>query len=137
MPDLPPDLFRFAASLAAVLALAWLARRLGLGAEARVADETALRGELAGLFPGFEPVAVALDREGRGGLARDAAGRVALVRPHGAHCAGRLLPPGTHAHADGDTLTVDPGERRFGPVRLALDDAADWAARIGQADGHA
>lgn len=129
---LHPALLQFLGSLAAILALAFAAWRLKLGPAPRLADEAAARHAADQAESGFEPVALALDSEGRGALLRDAEGRVLALRAHGAHFAGRILPPGTRVRQEGDRLEIDPGERFFGRVTLTLRDAAEWARLIGR-----
>ncbi|WP_370033688.1 hypothetical protein [Qipengyuania mesophila] len=128
--DLPPALLQFLGSLIAILALAGVAWWLKLGPEPRLADEDAARRAADEAISGFEPVAIGLDRSGRGALMRDAAGRILLLRPHGVHFAGRLLPREARARLEGDELEIDPGERRYGKARLVLEDASAWASAI-------
>lgn len=128
--ELPPALIQFLGSLAAILALAGLARWLRLGPAPRLADEAAARQAADEAVSGFVPVAIGLDRDGHGAVMRDAAGRVLLLRPHGVHFAGRLLSRETRVRRDGDALEIDPGERRYGKARLVLDDVSAWAAAI-------
>ena len=128
--DLPPALLQFLGSLAAILALAGLAWWMKLGPEPRLADEDAARAAADEAVSGFVPVHIGLDREGRGALMRDAAGRVLLLRPHGVHFAGRLLTTIASATIEGDTLVVDTAEKRFGSARLVLDDPSAWVQAI-------
>ncbi len=128
---LPPVLIQFAVSLIAVLALAWLAHRLRLGPSPKLEDEHAARLAADAASPGFDPVQVALDRERRGALLRDGQGRVLLLRPHGAHFAGRVLGPLASARVEGEEIVVDTAERRYGAARLRLDDASAWVQAIG------
>lgn len=128
--DLHPAILQFLGSLAAILALAGIARWLKLGPEPRLRDEAEARIAAEEAVSGFEPVKIGLDREGRGALMRDAAGRVLLLRPHGSHFAGRLLLPGARATREGDAIAIDCGERRYGVVRLALADPAAWERAI-------
>ena len=90
--------------------------------EARIAADEAVSG--------FEPVSIALDRDGRGGLLRDAAGRVLLLRPHGVHFAGRLLTPLACASIEGDRIVIDTAENRFGSAHFAVDDPSAWVRAI-------
>jgi hypothetical protein len=125
------QLLQFGGSLIAILALAWLARRLGLGGDARIRDEAHLRELAEEALCGFDPVDVAIDRAGLGALARDAQGRVMLLRRHGAHFAGRLLDSHLHVRLDRNLLAVGTGERRFGTITLDLgDEAPAWAASL-------
>lgn len=125
-------LLQFGGSLVAILALYWLARRLGLGGDARILSEDEARALAEEACCGFEPREIALDREGRGALLRDDQGRIMVLRRHGAHFASRLMGPGTSARVDDDRITLDPLDRRFGTVTLDVGSAAhDWADRIG------
>ena len=135
--DLPPALLQFIASLMAILALAGVARWLRLGAAPRLVDENAARTAAEEVAPGFTPVAIAIDRQGRGAVLRDEVGRVMVLRQHGAHFVGRLLSPAASARYDGQTLTIDTAERRFGTARLEIADAPAWADAIAQLRGNA
>ena len=71
-------------SLVAVLLLAAIAWKLGLGGDIRIRSEDQAR-QLAGeAIWGFDAVAVGLDRAGIAALLRDGQGRVMLLRRHGA-----------------------------------------------------
>ena len=78
----------------------------------------------------FEPVEIALDRAGRSALLRDGAGQILLLRQHGTHFAGRVLTPAAYARIDGEALVVDTAEKRYGGVRLELDDPSLWVQHI-------
>jgi hypothetical protein len=124
-------LIQMGASLLAILVLAWIALRLGLGGDVRIRDEEHLR-ELAeeALF-GFDPVEIAIDRAGLAALARDAEGRVMLLRRHGAHFASRLLDGHAHVRLDRNFLIVGTSDRRFGEITLDLGpEAQAWAASL-------
>nr|WP_202390316.1 hypothetical protein [Tsuneonella aeria] len=126
-------MIQFAGSLAAIAALAFIALKLGLGGDRRIRDEEDLRELAEEALCGFDPVEVAIDRAGLAAIARDAGGRIMLLRRHGAHFAARLLSPPVRNRLDGAALVVESGERLFGPVRLDLgDDARTWAARLQQ-----
>ncbi|MBX7482387.1 hypothetical protein K3174_07575 [Qipengyuania sp. 6D47A] len=127
---MPPALFQFLGSLMAIFALAGIAFWLKLGPAPRLVDEDAARTAAAEAVSGFEAVAVGLDRDGRGALLRDGAGRVLLLRAHGVHFAGRVLSPASRAQRDGDTLLVDTAEKRYGAARLVLDDPSAWVDAI-------
>lgn len=125
------ELFQFGGSLIAILALAWLALKLDLGGDRRIRDENDLRELAEEALCGFEPVDLAIDRAGMGALARDAEGRVMLLRRHGAHFASRLLDNHLHVRLDRNLLEVGTGEKRFGRVVLDLgSDAPAWAASL-------
>ena len=124
-------LAQFAASLAAILALAALSRWLKLGGDERLRDEAFARRLAGEAIDGFDPVAIAVDRAGIGALARDAHGRVMLLRRHGARWAARLLDSHAHARLDRQFLTVATGERTFGAITLDLGGEAQvWAASL-------
>lgn len=125
------ELIQMGASLFAILALAWIALKLGLGADSRIRDEAHLRELAEEALYGFEPMEIAIDRAGVAALARDADGRVMLLRRHGAHFASRLLDGHTHVRHDRQFLVVGTSDRRFGEITLDLgDSAATWAASL-------
>jgi len=121
---------QFAGSLAAILALAWLVRRLGMGHAQPLDSEDKARRAASEVEDGFEPVACTLDDEGRAALLRDAAGRIMVLRAHGAHFAGRILQHGADARIMGSVLIVDPAERQFGAVSLHIEDPEVWGKAI-------
>ena len=63
-------------------------------------------------------------------LARDASGRIMVIKRHGNKFAGRLLGPSATAREQVDALVVDHDDNRFGSVRLSLTDASYWADAI-------
>lgn len=128
--SIPPALLQFAGSLLAVLLVSWLVYKLGLGPQARFANEADARRAAEETANGFVPVDVALDKQGRGALLRDVSGQIMLLRPHGTFFAGRLLGTGARAIQEGTTLVVDTGERFYGAARLQLADAQIWAQAI-------
>ena len=124
-------LLKFGGSLVAIVALAWLARRLGLGGDLRIADEDHARALADEAICGFDPVDIAIDRAGMGALLRDARGRVLLLRRHGTHFASRLLDSYAHARLDRNFLTLATTDTRFGSVTLDLGQKApEWAASL-------
>ncbi len=128
---------QFLTSLAAILVLAWIARRMGLGRDIRIRDQQHARMLADEVIYGFEAQEVALDRSGRAALLRDRADRVILVKVHGAQFAGRLLGPGSSAAALEDSgkssLEADSGERWFGKALLDVDDPENWVNAINAA----
>jgi hypothetical protein len=122
------------ASLIAILALAGLAWWMKLGGDPRLDSDRAVRRAAGEVEDGFEPVAIACDAEGAGALARDASGRIMVIKRHGNRAAGRILGPGTHVSREASpgefNLVVDPGEARFGKVFLTLPDPDTWADAI-------
>ncbi len=134
--DVPPLIIQTAGSLAAILALAGLAWWLKLGGDPRLESEEGVRRAAGEVEDGFTPVAIACDAAGTGALARDASGRVMVIRRHGNRFAGRVLGPSAKAAAQNDgKLVVDPGEPRFGIVRLSVPDPEAWAEAIDRVHG--
>jgi hypothetical protein len=126
-----PMLLQVVGSLVAILGLAALAWKLGLGGDVRLRDAETARRLADEALCGFEPVEVALDRAGIGALLRDRQGRVMLLRRHGAAWAARLLDSHVHARLDRQFLTVATTEKTFGAVTLDLgSDAQAWAASL-------
>lgn len=122
---------QLAGSLVAILVLAWLAHRLGLGGDARIRSEEEARALADEAVHGFEPTEIAIDKAGMGALCRDAQGRVLLLRRHGSHWASRLLDSHSHARLDQGFLTLATADRRFGSVTFDLGDKAPvWAASL-------
>ena len=125
------DLIKLVASGIAILAVAGLARWMGLGVDVRIRNADHARFLASQAVDGFEAVDVALDRAGIGALLRDAAGRQMLLRRHGAMWVGRLLDDRVEARLDRDFLTIGTGEQTFGRITLHLGDAAQvWAAGL-------
>ena len=122
---------QFGGSLAAILLLAWLARRLGLGGDPRLRDPDEARRLAGEVLDGFEARDVVLDRAGIGALLRDPAGRVMVLRRHGARWAGRLLDSHAAVRLDRTLLTIAPRDKTFGAVTLDLGDEAQvWAESL-------
>lgn len=124
-------LLKLAGSIVAILFLAWLARRLGLGGDVRIRSEAQARDIAEQIVCGFEPVDIAIDKAGIGALMRDAQGRHLLVRRHGAQFAGRLLDRHSDSRLDHNFLTVGTSEKAFGKVTLDLGPQAQyWASGL-------
>ncbi len=122
---------QLAGSLLAILALWWLAYRLGLGGDVRIRTEDEARALADEAIHGFDPVEIAIDKAGIGALCRDREGRVLLLRRHGSHWASRLLDSHAHARLDRELLTLATGDRSFGSITLDLGrDAPAWAASL-------
>jgi hypothetical protein len=132
-------LLQSAGSLAAILALVGLARWLKLGGTPRLDSEEAVRRAANEVEDGFTPAAATYDAEGASALARNAAGRIMVIKRHGNRFAGRVLGPrATAALVDSPgefNLVIDPGEARFGSVFLTITDAEAWADAINKLDG--
>ena len=118
------DLLVFAGSLAGVAVLVLASRLLGLGSDAKIADESEARELAENAVPGFDPHEVALDATGRAALVRDRPGRIVLLAPHGARFVGRLLAGPPDAARRGGRLTVNGVTLELGS------EAAAWAARL-------
>lgn len=119
---------QLAASLVAVLLVAWLTARAGLGGDRRIRSEDEARALAGEALYGFEAQDVALDRAGFGALLRDAGGRVMLLRRHGAKFAARLIDNHAGARLDRNFLTITTSDPHFGTVTLDLGaKAQEWA----------
>ena len=132
------QLLQIGGSVIAILALAYVCARMGLGRDVRIASEAEAKRLAREALSGFEPVDLALDRAGIGALLRDGQGRVMLLRRHGAHFAARLLDNHADARLDRNFLTLGTGETRFGQVTLDLGDKAQsWASSLRHLGGGA
>ena len=119
------------ASLVAILFLAWLSSRLGLGGEPRNRDEDHARELADEALCGFTSTEIAIDRSGAAALLRDEAGHVLLLRRHGAHFAARLLEPSATILFERDRLIVTPTDRWFGTAALELGGAVPrWVSEL-------
>ncbi|MBA4355266.1 MAG: hypothetical protein C0409_11300 [Novosphingobium sp.] len=118
-------------SLVAILLLGWLARKLRLGGDPRIAGEDHARALADEAVCGFDAQAIALDRAGIGALLRDSHDRVLLIRQHGSHFAAREITSHAGVRLDGRFLTIATADQRFGKVTLDLGDQAQvWAASL-------
>jgi hypothetical protein len=122
---------QMAASLAAVLALGWLARWMQLGGDTRITGKAhALQIAHDGIY-GFAGVDTAIDRAGYSALVRDAHGRHALIMVKGNKFVTRLVTPPIEGRLDQKLLTIDLGEPDCAPVTLNLGDKAQyWASGL-------
>jgi hypothetical protein len=132
--ELPPLLLQTAGSLVAILALAGLAWWLRLGGTPHLASEDDVCRAAGEVEDGFTPVAIACDAEGAGALARDAQGRIMVIRRHGNRYAGRVLTAQASAlpqdHPGEFNIVIDCGEARFGKTFLTLAEPDAWADAI-------
>ncbi|MFM5884448.1 MAG: hypothetical protein ACKOQ3_03810 [Novosphingobium sp.] len=139
MPTDPAVLFelaKLALSLIAILALARLVAWLRLGSDVRLRDPDEAGALARAALCGFEPAEIVLDRAGIGALLRDHAGRVMLLRRHGAQFATRLLDNHAFARLDRNFLTVGTDDKRFGSVTFDLgDQAQQWASSLRRLGG--
>lgn len=118
-------------SLLAILAVAWLVSKMGLGGDLRIADEDHAKLLADQVESGFTPVATAVDKAGYGALMRDAAGRILIMRRHGSHFAGRVVTKRPDARLDQGLLTIKPDDTPFGAITLNLgSEAAIWASSL-------
>lgn len=137
--EIPFALIQFAGSLAAILAIAGLTVWLGLGRDARLANDAEARDWAEQVTTGFAAETVGIGADGKAALLRNAAGQIMLLKQHGGHFAGRILGASSAAEQSGEMLKVDTGERRFGRVTLQVEASGDWAKAINalKADAHA
>ena len=128
--NIPPLLLQFLVSLIAILALYGLARALRLGGKPTLSDDTSVRFAAGEVEDGFVADKTAVSRRGEAALARDANGRIMLIKRHGNRFAGRILDENSRVHEEVDAIIVDPGDARFGSVRLSLNQPGIWVDAI-------
>ncbi len=118
-------------SLAAVLALGWVARVLNLGGDRRITDaDHALRIADEGQF-GFKGVDVAIDLAGCSALVRDAQSAHVLISRKGNQFVTHRLRPPIEGRLDQKFLTIDMQQPDMEPVTLNLGDKAQfWASGL-------
>lgn len=125
------DLIQLGASLVAVFFVAWLVKRMGLGADPRIQDADHAIRLAEEAEAGFNGVEVARDRAGFSAIVRNAEGRMMLVRAHGNHFAARPVDTEVVGRLDKDFLTLTMPEKTFGSVTLQLGkEAGMWASRM-------
>lgn len=130
------ELIQLGASLVAVFFVAWLVKRIGLGADPRIADEAHAIRLAEEAEAGFCGVDVARDRAGFAAIVRNAEGRMMMVRAHGNFFAARPVDASVTGRLYKDFLTLTPPERSFGAVTLQLGkDAGMWASRMRELSG--
>lgn len=128
-------LIQLGASLVAVLFVAWLVGKMGLGGDPRIADDAHAIRLAEEAEAGFRGVEVARDRAGFAAIVRNGEGRQLLVRAHGNHFAARPIDAAVEGRLDKDFLTLTMPERTFGAVTLHLGkDAGMWASRMRDLD---
>ncbi|MEQ8311899.1 MAG: hypothetical protein RIA72_14475 [Sphingopyxis sp.] len=119
------------ASLLAVLFVAWLVGKMGLGADPRIEDAAHAIRLAEEAEVGFGGIEVGRDRAGFAAIVRNAEGRMMLVRAHGNFFAARPVDAQVIGRLDKDFLTLTMPERTFGAVTLQLGrDAGMWASRM-------
>ncbi len=125
------QLIQLGASILAVLFVAWLVKRMGLGDDPRIADAAHAIRLADEAEAGFGGIEVARDRAGFAAIIRNAEGRQMLVRAHGNFFAARIIDGNVMGRLDKDQLTLTVPERRFGAVTLHLGkEAGLWASRM-------
>lgn len=125
------DPVQTALSLIAIFALAGLAWWLELGRVPRLQNEHDARDAANEAVDGFDASRVGIDKHGRGALLEAQNGDILLLKPHGNFFAGRLLGPSSSHSLEGPHMVVTSGERRFGSMKLELDDPPYWAKALG------
>ena len=128
--EIPSLLLQFGGSLLAILALFVLARAMRLGGSVALKGEADVRTTAGEVEYGFEPVRISIARGGDAALARDANGRIMVIKRHGNRFAGRVLTGAAEVREEVDAIVIDTGEARFGKVRLSLGDGSTWADAI-------
>ena len=124
-------LIQLGASLVAVLFIAWLVGKIGLGSDPRITDAAHAIRLAEEAEAGFRGVDVARDRAGFAAIVQNAEGRMMLVRAHGNFFAARPVDASVEGRLDKDFLTLTTPEKRFGAVTLQLGkDAGMWASRM-------
>lgn len=123
-------LVQFGGSLIAVLVLAGLAALLRLGGQPQLKDNDAVAFAANEVEDGFDVARFSIAKDGAAALARDPAGRIMVLKRHGNKFAGRILTKQASAREEVDALLINPGEARFGVVRLTVHDAPYWADAI-------
>jgi hypothetical protein len=103
-------------SLAAVLVLVWIARLLKLG-ESRIADAEIARRMAEEALSGFVARAALVSTNGAAALVLGTDG-IALLKRHGAKVAARRLSRPLWRRPSPEGVTIETGERMFGPVLL-------------------
>jgi hypothetical protein len=125
------ELAKLGGSIAAILLLAWTAKRMGLGGDVRIRDQDHARALAEEAVCGYQPTHIILDKANIGALMKDATGRHLLIRHHGAQFVGRLLDGHSDSRLDQNFLTIGTGEKSFGKVTLNLGaEAQYWAAGL-------
>lgn len=113
--------------IALILSMVWL---MGGRRERRIASADEAAAALNVPEIAFRAERLALGRDGLAAIAVDAAGRLGLVVPAGAHLVARVLKAGdvTEARLDGDALALSTRASSHANFRVALPpgEAAGW-----------
>jgi hypothetical protein len=122
---------KLAASLIAILALAWASKLMGLGGDVRIRDADHARALAFDRLYGFAASDVVVDRAGYGALLKDERGNHVLIRRHGAHFVARMITPQAEGRLDHEFLTIKLADPDFASVTLNLGAAAQyWASGL-------
>ncbi|WP_188053166.1 MULTISPECIES: hypothetical protein [unclassified Sphingosinithalassobacter] len=122
-------------SLAAVLALAGIARALRLGG-ARLESEAEAIAAAEEIVSDFEGREARLAADGSGAVVFGNGSELVALRRHGARFFARRFARPLAAEASGTTVVIESGERLAGPFRLTLeteDEARLLTAMLGSA----
>ncbi len=128
--EIPPLLLQFGGSLVAIVVVYLLARMIGLGGKPVLSNDEAVHQAAGEVEDGFEADRISISRDKKAALAKDASGRIMIIKLHGNQFAGRILTGSAKVREEVDGLVVDCGESTFGAVRLSLLDSAIWADAI-------
>ncbi len=124
--EVSPILLQFVGSLVAIGLLAALTHWLKLGPTPKLVTEQDARNAADQVHDGFQAVEIGIDQAGKGALLRNAAGQVMLLRAHGSHFAGRILPSNARMELSQDGLIINSAEKRFGTTQLQLQQPEQW-----------
>ena len=128
--EIPPLLLQFGGSLIAILVVSRLVVLMKLGGKPTLKDDEAVAHAAGEVEDGFVPSSSSIARGGTAALVRDVDGRIMVIKRHGNKFAGRVLTAEASVREEVDALVVDPGEARFGKVRLSPEDPSYWADAI-------
>lgn len=128
---------QFLGSLAAILLLAWIAHRMGLGRGVRIRDAGHAEALADEALCGFAAAEISVDENGRAALLCDRQDRTVLIKVHGAQFSGRLLGATSNAvlrqQGGRSLLEINTGERLFGTAILDIERPENWVQRINAA----
>ncbi|KEO87758.1 hypothetical protein EH31_06275 [Erythrobacter longus] len=127
---MPPIFLQFLVSLIAILALFALARAMKLGGQPKLTDKGSVAFAAGEVEDGYVAERVAIARGGDAALARNAEGRIMVIKRHGNRFAGRVLTPEAKVREEVDAIIIDCDDVRFGKVRLSIDDPGIWVDAI-------
>lgn len=129
---------QFFLSLVAIVFLAWLSARLGLGGDEQIRDVAHARELADEAICGFDAREVAIGADGQSALLQDCDGRVLALKRHGGRFAACLLSADHWARWAEQKLLLHTGDIGFGAVELDLGPAAtDWMTRLNRAGNQA